>query len=247
MERIFLVFHETRNLPCFTRVHEKSTALQCEFCDKGFSDKSKLKRHVSSVHEGKRPHKCDICGSCFTQKSHMDGHVAAVHGKKSDEYQIKAEDMLDSEQTVFSQEEFYIKEETFENEGEIEENYDFHEEKHDFDDKHGFDEKYDFEQDNHDFDVKQEEKTLDNTETYECDFCDKTFSRPDNVARHIKTVHEGKKPYTCEECGRNFTEKRNLEHHNESYHAPRKLKVVTSMCFELLSCDMSHVTQITLK
>ena len=56
---------------------------------KGFSDKSKLKRHVSSVHEGKRPHKCDICGACFTQKSHMDGHVATVHGKKSAENQIK--------------------------------------------------------------------------------------------------------------------------------------------------------------
>ena len=83
--------HSEINWPLkhFARVHEKSTALQCEFCDKGFSDKSKLKRHVSSVHEGKRPHKCDICGSCFTQKSHMDGHVASVHGKKSAEYQIK--------------------------------------------------------------------------------------------------------------------------------------------------------------
>ena len=137
---------------------------------------------------------------------------------------ILEEDMLDSEQTVFSQEEFYIKEETFENEGEIEEKYDFDEEKHDFDEKYEFDEKYDFEQNNHDFDVKQEEKTFDNTKTYECDFCDKKFSRPENVTRHIKSVHEGKKPYTCEECGRNFTEKRNLEHHNESYHAPRNLK-----------------------
>ena len=37
-----------------------------------------------------------------------------------------------------------------------------------------------------------EEKKPVNTETYECDFCDKTFSRPDNVTRHIKAVHEGK-------------------------------------------------------
>ena len=133
--------------------------------------------------------------------------------------------MLDSEQTAFSHEEFYIKEETFENEGEIDEKCDFEEENRDFD------EKYDFEQDNHNFDVKQEEKTLDNTNTYDCDFCDKTFSRPENVTRHIRTVHEGKKPFKCEDCGRNFTEKRNLEHHNESYHAPRNLKVVT-MCFE---------------
>ena len=165
---------------------------------------------------------------------------------------ILEEDMLESEQTVFFQEEFYIKEETFENESEIEEKCDFEEEenylddKHDFDEKYDLDEKYDFEQDNHDFDVKEEEKTLDNTNSYECDFCDKTFSRPENVTRHIRTVHEGKKPFKCEECGRNFTEKRNLEHHNESYHAPRNLKVVT-MCFELLSCDMSHVTQLTSK
>ena len=119
----------------------------------------------------------------------MDGHVASVHGKKSAEYQVKEEDMLDSEQTAFFHEEFYIKEETFENEGEIDEKCDFEEENHDFD------EKYDFEQDNHNFDVKQEEKTLDNTNTYECDFCDKTFSRPENVTRHIRTVHEGKKPF----------------------------------------------------
>ena len=43
-----------------------------------------------------------------------------------------------------------------------------------------------------------EEKKPVYTETYECDFCDKTFSRPDNVTRHIKAVHEGKKPFPCE-------------------------------------------------
>ena len=75
-----------------------------------------------------------------------------------------------------------------------------------------------FEQENHDFDVKQEEKTLDNTKTYECDFCDKTFSRPDNVTRHIKAVHEGKKPFPCEECDKSFAEKRSLNHHMLSFH-----------------------------
>ena len=63
-----------------------------------------------------------------------------------------------------------------------------------------------------------EEKKPVNTETYECDFCDKTFSRPDNVTRHIKAVHEGKKPFPCEECDKSFAEKRSLNHHMLSFH-----------------------------
>ena len=63
-----------------------------------------------------------------------------------------------------------------------------------------------------------EEKKPVNTETYECDFCDKTFSRPDNVTRHIKAVHEGKKPFPCEECDKTFAEKRSLNHHMLSFH-----------------------------
>ena len=63
-----------------------------------------------------------------------------------------------------------------------------------------------------------EEKKPVYTETYECDFCDKTFSRPDNVTRHIKAVHEGKKPFPCEECDKSFAEKRSLNHHMLSFH-----------------------------
>ena len=40
-------------------------------------------RHITGVHEGKNPFKCDICDRCFSQKADLNRHVAYVHeGKK---------------------------------------------------------------------------------------------------------------------------------------------------------------------
>ena len=36
-------------------VHEKKKPFKCEICDKGFSQKHKMKIHVASVHEEKKP------------------------------------------------------------------------------------------------------------------------------------------------------------------------------------------------
>ena len=58
-------------------------SLQCENCDKAFSTRSNLNKHVSSIHEEKKPFKCDICNYSFSQKGHLKTHVSSVHvGKK---------------------------------------------------------------------------------------------------------------------------------------------------------------------
>ena len=36
-------------------------------CDKIFSEKGTLKKHISSVHEGNKPFKCNDCGTAFSQ------------------------------------------------------------------------------------------------------------------------------------------------------------------------------------
>ena len=35
-----------------------------------------------------------------------------------------------------------------------------------------------------------------------CESCGKSFSREDNLKRHIHTIHEGPKYHKCESCGK---------------------------------------------
>ena len=51
-----------------------------------------------------------------------------------------------------------------------------------------------------------------------CETCGKTFSRVDNLKKHLHTVHEGHKDYKCESCGKSFSEARNLKKHNHKIH-----------------------------
>ena len=45
-----------------------------------------------------------------------------------------------------------------------------------------------------------------------CYMCDKTFSSPFNLKRHL-ALHTGDKPWKCSECGKCFTQKANLKAH----------------------------------
>ena len=52
-------------------------------CDSKFSQKGKLRVHVTWVDEGKKSFKCDMCASRFTQKGSLKAHIESIHeGKK---------------------------------------------------------------------------------------------------------------------------------------------------------------------
>ena len=38
--------------------------------------------------------------------------------------------------------------------------------------------------------------------SFECDICGKVLDEQQNLKRHIKSVHEGKKTNECEICGK---------------------------------------------
>ena len=56
--------------------------LSCEICNKTFSTKGNLKKHVSSVHERKKPFECEICNKVFFEKGTLKIHISSVHEKK---------------------------------------------------------------------------------------------------------------------------------------------------------------------
>ncbi|GAB0089162.1 zinc finger protein OZF-like [Sergentomyia squamirostris] len=46
-----------------------------------------------------------------------------------------------------------------------------------------------------------------------CSFCEKPYSSPGNLARHIRVVHEKLKKFTCSVCGKQFSQSNNLNTH----------------------------------
>lgn len=55
----------------------------CHFCNKAFTFKSVLDRHML-IHTGERPYRCPLCPASFTQQSTLDEHRRRKHKEQSD-------------------------------------------------------------------------------------------------------------------------------------------------------------------
>ncbi len=51
----------------------------CCLCDKTFSARSKLRRHIDSVHAGKN-HGCWFCDKFYNREDHLMEHILRSHG-----------------------------------------------------------------------------------------------------------------------------------------------------------------------
>eukprot|EP00180_Rhodochaete_pulchella_P001457 Plantae.Rhodophyta-Rhodochaete_pulchella.ctg22717.p1 GENE.Plantae.Rhodophyta-Rhodochaete_pulchella.ctg22717~~Plantae.Rhodophyta-Rhodochaete_pulchella.ctg22717.p1 ORF type:complete len:412 (-),score=33.33 Plantae.Rhodophyta-Rhodochaete_pulchella.ctg22717:602-1837(-) len=51
-----------------------------------------------------------------------------------------------------------------------------------------------------------------------CDMCKTCFTKPANLRRHIREVHEQKREYRCNECGQAFSQFGNLRRHERTVH-----------------------------
>ena len=62
---------------------EGNKALECSVCNKSFSDKGTLKRHLLRAHEAGKSHICNECGDKFYDKRELKVHILSMHeGKK---------------------------------------------------------------------------------------------------------------------------------------------------------------------
>ncbi|XP_062535907.1 zinc finger protein 286A-like isoform X6 [Armigeres subalbatus] len=68
------------------RTHKKrhTISFNCEFCSKGFAEKSKLKRHISRVHEKSGSYECTICLKRLTTIDAYEHHVRTIHEGRRD-------------------------------------------------------------------------------------------------------------------------------------------------------------------
>ncbi|XP_013419016.1 uncharacterized protein LOC106179796 [Lingula anatina] len=142
-------------------VHNGVRPYQCVCCDKYFSDLGSLKQH-NLTHTGERPHQCSVCHKKFNNKPNMHRHMRIHTGSKP--YKC---DLCDRRFTDYSSLKLHL--------------------------LHHSGEK-----------------------PYMCEFCQKQFRTSSDLTRHVRT-HTGEKPYECKQCGSRFVQGWQLRMHEQSH------------------------------
>ena len=57
---------------------------------------------------------------------------------------------------------------------------------------------------------------------FKCELCDKSFFQKVDRKKHVESIHEGKKPFKCELCDKSFSQKGSRKIHVESVHEGKK-------------------------
>ena len=57
---------------------------------------------------------------------------------------------------------------------------------------------------------------------FECEECDQTFKRAENLRRHVSHVHQSKESFKCPSCEKGFGRPDNLKRHIKCVHGSDK-------------------------
>ncbi|CAH1783632.1 unnamed protein product [Owenia fusiformis] len=194
----------------------KDLSNQCQHCQKMFSQRGNLEKHIRAVHLGARPFECDICGKAFGYKHAMIKHKVCHTNEKpfSCEECGRSFRRLD---TLVQHRQTHL------------------------DDK---DKKYTCPVCSRKFTqiggLTQHVSTHTGVKKYKCDLCPRQFGQRRHLRDH-SWVHTGTKPYICEICGKTYAQKDRKtlhmkEHEGKVYnchicekqfHSEAKLKVHT--------------------
>jgi len=155
-------FTEKSKLIAHTRVHTKEKPFKCSQCPKGFTEKSTLKLHVKTVHENYRPFQCEFCPKAFTQKIALTKHVRTHTGELPFQCQYCPKTFATKQQQT------------------------------------------------------GHERTHTGEKPFACQYCQKKFSLKQALTIHER-IHTGEKPFNCQYCGKGFCTKQEKDMHERTH------------------------------
>lgn len=202
--------------------HEKRSALgendghKCEICEKIFTRKDSLQKHISQVHSGKR-YSCTMCPASFSQNYKLNKHLEKHQGHPSnsshkkegkrtckEEYQNRVSHSVSGSKNQDKKKESPGSSST------------------DTGSKEGIEHLK--KRQNRSKKRKQLKKEVSNSSgsSFACSICNKQFSKQANVNRHVSDVHEVSKGFPCTKCPTYFARKEKLERHMSEVHKETK-------------------------
>jgi uncharacterized C2H2 Zn-finger protein len=83
-----MVISRLTELRSMNRESTVSSSVTCPYCQKAFSNKSNVNRHVQSIHKNVK-HTCTKCDKTFTRKANMDRHTCIHQTGQQREFRCK--------------------------------------------------------------------------------------------------------------------------------------------------------------
>ncbi len=163
--------------------HVKQKAFSCTLCDKSFVTKLSLTSHVATVHENKpKPFSCALCAKSFSEKGTLKFHINTVHHK------------LKHFTCTWCDKQFATKR----------------------------------------LMVQHTNFVHYNLKLFSCPLCDKSFSTKGNLKVHVDAIHRKQNNLFCTFCDKSFAYKRELNRHVNAVHC--KLRPFTcTLCYRSFS------------